>query len=167
LRRGNLDDGYPVQDGFFYDDLEIGQVFPSARSIRIERDRLIAFAEEFDPQPAHLSDDLAAKSQFGELIASGWHTGSVSLRLTTETMKIAGGGMGAGIEKMNWLRPVRPGDELRIEITVQSKRLSRTRPERGLVTFYTATLNQHGEKVMEMTSHVFLPRRPAMVEGGS
>ena len=150
-----------MQTGYYYDDLAVGQVLRSARSIRVERDRLISFAEEFDPQPAHLSDESAASSQFGQLVASGWHTGCIALRLTTETVVIAGGGLGAGIEKMNWLRPVLPGDDLRIEITVLAKRPSKSRPERGLITFHTVVLNQHDAPVQEMTSNVLLPVRPA------
>ncbi len=142
-----------------YDDFSVGQVLHSPRGITIDRARLIAFGEEFDPQPAHLSEELAAKSQFGELVASGWHTGCVSMRLHTETYRIADGGLGAGIEKMNWLRPVKPGDVLRVEITVLTLRPSRSRPDRGLITFHTRTINQNNEAVMEMTSNVLAPRR--------
>ncbi len=153
-----------MQSGYHYDDLAIGQVLRSPRSLHVDRDRLIAFAEEFDPQPAHLSEEAAAKSQFGTLVASGWHTGSMTMRLTAETLIIANGGMGAGIEKLNWLRPVKPGDDLRIEITVKAKRLSRSRPERGLVTFHTVTFNQNDEPVYEVVANVFLPRRPGATD---
>lgn len=144
---------------YTYDDFTVGQVMRSPRSIVMERDRIIAFGEEFDPQPAHLGEAEAVKSQFGELVASGWHTGSTSMRLATETYRIADGGMGAGIEKMNWLRPVRPGDALRVEISILAMRPSRSRPDRGLVTIHTRTLNQHDEPVMETTAHVLAPRR--------
>jgi len=150
-----------VSDGLYYDDLAVGQVLRSPRSVRVERERVISFAREFDPQPAHLSDEAAAGSQFGELVASGWHTGCITMRLTTETLSFSAGGLGAGIEKMNWLRPVKPGDELRIEISVVAMRPSRSRPDRGLVTFRTVTLNQNDEPVQEMTSNVLLARRPA------
>lgn len=144
---------------YTFDDFSVGLVLHSPRSITMERDRIISFGEEFDPQPAHLSEELAAKSQFGELVASGWHTGCVTMRMTTETYRIADGGLGAGIEKMNWLRPVRPGDVLRVEVTVQAMRPSRSRPDRGIITFHTRTLNQNGEAVMEMTTNVLAPRR--------
>ena len=84
----------------------------------------------------------------------------MTMRLTAETLIIANGGMGAGIEKLNWLRPVKPGDDLRIEITVKAKRPSKSRPERGLVTFHTVTFNQDNEAVYEVVANVFLPRRP-------
>ena len=150
-----------MSDGLYYDDLAVGQVLRSPRAIRVERERLISFAREFDPQPAHLSDAAAAASQFGELVASGWHTGCITMRLTTETFSFAAGGLGAGIEKMNWLRPVKPGDELRVEITVVAMRPSHSRPDRGLVTFRTVTLNQNDEAVQEMTTNVLAARRPA------
>lgn len=149
-----------ISPGLFYEDVEIGQMLRSPRSLHVDRDRLIAFATEFDPQPAHLSEEAAAASQFGTLVASGWHTGSMTMRLTAETLVIANGGMGAGVEKLNWLRPVKPGDSLRIELTFIAKRLSRSRPERGLVTCHTVTFNQHNEAVYEVTANVFMPRRP-------
>ncbi|MSP04909.1 MAG: MaoC family dehydratase [Acetobacteraceae bacterium] len=148
---------------YTYDDFAVGQVLHSPRSLVIDCARIIAFGEEFDPQPAHLSEALAAKSQFGELVASGWHTGCVSMRLATETYRIADGGMGAGIEKMNWLRPVKPGDALRVEVTILAMRPSRSRPDRGLLTIHTRTLNQHDVAVMEMTANVLAPRRAAEV----
>lgn len=140
-----------------FDDITIGQVMRSPRSIVMDRDRIISFGEEFDPQPAHLSEEAAAASQFGELVASGWHTAAVSMRLTLETYRIANGGMGAGIEQMKWVRPVRPGDALRVEITFLNKRLSRSRPEQGLIHVQTQVFNQRDEMVMDMTSHVLAP----------
>jgi len=142
-----------------YDDITVGQTLRSPRSIVIDRERLISFGEEFDPQPAHLSEAQAAASQFGELVASGWHTAAVSMRLTLETYRIADGGMGAGIEKMNWVRPVRAGDALRVEITFLNKRLSRSRPDKGIIHVQTRTFNQNDEMVMDMTSHVLAPRK--------
>ena len=143
---------------YTYDDFTVGQVMRSPRSIVMERDRIIAFGEEFDPQPAHLNEAAAAGSQFGELVASGWHTASVSMRLTLETYRIANGGMGAGIEKMNWVRPVRPGDALRVEITILNKRESRSRPDKGIIHVQTRAFNQNDELMMDMTSHVLAPR---------
>lgn len=148
---------------FTYDDFIVGQVLQSGGSITMDRDRIIGFGEEFDPQPAHLNEEAAAGSQFGELVASGWHTASVSMRLTLQTYRIANGGMGAGIEKMNWIRPVRPGDTLRVEITILNKRLSRSRPDRGLIHVQTRTFNQNDALVMDMTSHVLAPRSPANI----
>ena len=97
------------QDGLSFEDMPVGRMLHSARAIRMERDRMIAFAEEFDPQPAHLGEEAAAASQFGQLCASGWHTGGVTMRLVAETLVIAQGGMGLGVDTLRWHRPVLPG----------------------------------------------------------
>jgi acyl dehydratase len=147
------------QDGFYFEDMPVGRVLHSARAIRMERDRMIAFAEEFDPQPAHLSEAQAALSQFGQLCASGWQTGGTTMRLVAETVVIANGGMGLGVDNLRWPRPVLPGDTLRVAIEVVAARASRSQPERGLVTMRTTTFNQHDEVVQELTSTVMMPRR--------
>ena len=147
------------QDGFYFEDMPVGRVLHSARAIRMERDRMIAFAEEFDPQPAHLSEDQAAHSQFGRLCASGWHTGGVTMRLVAETLVIAQGGMGLGVDNLRWPRPVLPGDTLRVTIEVLAARPSRSQPSRGLVTMRTVTFNQHDQPVQELTSVVMMPLR--------
>ncbi len=150
-----------------YEDFTIGQVMRSPRAIVMERDRVISFGEEFDPQPAHLSEEQAAGSQFGQLVASGWHTAAVSMRLTLETYRIANGGMGAGIEKMNWIRPVKPGDALRVEITILNKRESRSRPDKGLLHVQTRTFNQNDELVMTMEGYGMFAVRDPVREGGA
>jgi acyl dehydratase len=150
------------QDGFYFEDMPVGRVLHSARAIRMERDRMVAFAEEFDPQPAHLSEAAAAASQFGQLCASGWHTGGVTMRLVAETLVIAGGGMGVGVDSMRWLRMVLPGDTLRVTIEVMAARVSRSQPGRGLVTTRTVTLNQHDQPVQELTAVVMMPLRGSM-----
>ncbi len=147
------------QEGLMFEDMPVGRVLHSARAIRMERDRIITFASEFDPQPAHLSEAAAAASQFGRLCASGWHTGSVTMRLVAETLVIARGGMGLGVEAMRWPRPVLPGDTLRITIEVLAARPSRSQPGRGLVTTRTVTFNQHDKVVQELTSVVMMPMR--------
>ena len=149
------------QDGFYFEDMPVGRVLHSARAIRMERDGMVAFAEEFDPQPAHLSEAAAARSQFGQLCASGWHTGAVTMRLVAETLVIAQGGMGIGVDAMRWPRPVLPGDTLRVTIEVVAARPSRSQPSRGLVTTRTVTLNQHDQPVQEITAVVMMPLRAA------
>jgi len=146
-------------DDLYFDDFHLGQTFTS-RAVTITRERLIAFAEEFDPQPAHLGEAQAASSQFGELVASGWQTGSLTMRLQYESAfsRIAGGGMGTRVE-LNWLRPVRPGDSLHVTVEVTEMRPSKSRPDRGLITFLTTTINQDGEKVQTMLGVVITPRR--------
>jgi acyl dehydratase len=145
----------------YYEDFHLGDTFTSGTQL-VTRERIIAFAEEFDPQPQHLGEEAAAKSNFGRLVASGWHTASVSMRLQYDVAfrRIASGGMGAEIEKLTWLRPVLPGDELHVEVEVEEMRPSNSRPDKGIITFRTTTLNQRNEKVQTMRGIVLVPRRP-------
>jgi acyl dehydratase len=148
-----------------FEDFTVGQTFRS-RPHRMERDRMVAFAEEFDPQPQHLSEEAAAASQFGQLVASGWHTAAVSMRLLIADAlpPIAGGGQGAGMDALAWPRPVRPGDELRVEAEVTAARPSRSRPGKGLITVRVTTLNQDGEAVQTVAHTVMMPRRAPALE---
>lgn len=143
-----------------FDDFAVGQTFRS-RPFRMERDRMVEFAQEFDPQPQHVDEEAARSSQFGQLVASGWHTASVSMRLfiSDALPPVAGGGQGAGIDGLAWPAPVRPGDELRVEAEVVGTRASRSRPDKGLVTLRVVTLNQDGAAVMTATHTVMMPRQ--------
>jgi acyl dehydratase len=151
--------GY-VSKEYFFDDLTVGQVLRSARSVRFDRQGIIDFAREYDPQPQHLGEDTATDSQFGIFCASGWQTAATTMRLIVETMPISGGGMGAGIEKMAWLRPVLPDDELRVEVEIIAKRVSQKRPDKGVVTARTTTFNQDGDPVQTFDTVVLMRRRP-------
>ena len=150
-----------MEDPIYYEDLSVGQVFLS-RAETLSRDRIVAFAQEFDPQPQHLDEDAARGSMFGELVASGWHTAALTMRLQLDSVmgRFPGGSLGAQIDKLAWLRPVRPGDRLRARAEIMDMRLSRSRPDRGLVTIQTTTLNQRNEPVQVMTASVLVPRRP-------
>lgn len=144
----------------FYEDFHVGQRFETATA-PMDRDRLVAFAAEFDPQPQHLGEDQAKASLFGTLVASGWHTAALTMRLQLDTVfsRIPGGAMGAQVDNLTWRRPVHPGDQLRAVIEVQAMRLTRSRPDQGLLTLHTSTLNQHDEPVLAMTAAVLVPRR--------
>lgn len=144
----------------YFDDFAVGEIRRSARAITLDRDRIVAFAAEFDPHPGHLGEDSARESSFGELVASGWQTASTMMRLIVETMPIVGGGMGGGVD-VRWLRPVRPGDALSIEIEILAARPSASKPQWGVLTTRTTGFNQHGEPVATLTSTNLLPRRPA------
>ena len=146
----------------FYEDFQIDQSFTSREAV-LTRDRIVAFGEEFDPQPQHVDESAAAASNFGELVASGWHTAALTMRLQYEAAfaHIVNGGVGAGIEKLEWTRPVRPGDTLHVVVEVQEMRPSASRPTRGLIRFLTTTVNQDGQVVQTMIGTVFVPRRPA------
>lgn len=146
---------------FYFEDVHPGLILRSTRSILMDRESIIAFARQFDHHPAHLSEETARTSMFGVFCASGWHTGAVTMRLISETMPIARGGMGAGVEHLRWLRPVQGGDTLRIEIEILETRVSRSRPEAGVVTYRCTTLNQRDEAVQQFTTTVLFPRRDA------
>lgn len=145
----------------YYEDLHVGQIFPSGTAT-MDRDRLVAFAQEFDPQPGHLDEEQARSSLFGTLVASGWHTGSLTMRLQIEAFfgHFPGGALGAQIDNLAWRKPVQPGDNLHVTVEVLEMRPSRSRPDRGVLTICTTTLNQHDDPVMEMTAAVMVPRRP-------
>ena len=133
--------------------------FRSSHGLRIEAERIQSFGAEFDPQPAHLDPGAAARTHFGGLVASGWHTAAATMRLMMDTIGIAGGGQGLGVEKLTWPHPVRPGDELRVEIEVAGLRPSRSRPGQGVVTLALTTVNQDGEAVQRLTLVSLFPRR--------
>ena len=143
----------------YLEDFAVGQTFGSGRT-RIDGDRALAFAAEFDPQPFHLDEAAARHSIFGGLTASGWHTAAVTMRLLVESeLKPAGGLVGAGLDECRWPKPVRPGDMLRVECEVTDVRVSKSRPEQGLIKLRTTTLNQNDEPVMVYVVNMVVLRR--------
>jgi acyl dehydratase len=143
----------------FLEDFAAGQKFGSGR-VRVDAEQVTRFAAEFDPQPFHLDEQAAERSIFRGLAASGWHTAALTMRLLVESeLRPAGGIVGAGFDEFRWPRPVRPGDELRLEIEVLEVRASKSRPEQGLVKIRTTTLNQHGEPVQVSVGNLVVPRR--------
>src|SRR2546428_1051625 len=145
--------------GRFLEDFAVGQTFRSGRA-RIDKERIKTFAADFDPQPFHLDEEAARDTIFGGLAASGWHTAAVTMRLLVESdLRPAGGIVGAGFDEFRWPRPVRPGDELRVESEVLEVRPSRSRPNQGLVKVRTTTLNQNGEAVQVTVGTLLVPRR--------
>ncbi len=142
----------------YFEDLAVGHKFASP-SLPIEADAITAFAAAFDPQPFHLNDEAARHTMFAGLAASGWHTASLSMRLCLASdFRPAGGILGIGGE-LSWLKPVRPGDALHVEIEVIETRLSRSRAGQGIVKVRVTTLNQHGEAVQTFTPTLFVVRR--------
>jgi len=143
----------------YFEDFAVGQVFRS-EPVSVDKERIVAFAQEFDPQPQHLSEEAAAATHFGQLVASGWHTAAISMRQFVQNLPpVAGGTQGVGVDSIAWPRPVRPGDELRVETEVTAMRPSRSRPNKGLITVRDQTFNQHGEPV-QIICHTFMaPRR--------
>jgi acyl dehydratase len=145
-----------------WEDFAPGQRFGGGARIRIEKERIKTFAAEFDPQPFHLDEQAADNSIFGGLAASGWHMAAATMRLLVESdLKPAGDIVGAGFDEFRWPRPVRPGDELRVESEVLEVRLSKSRPEQGMIKVRTTTLNQRDEIVQISVGNLVVPRRPA------
>jgi acyl dehydratase len=144
----------------YLEDYAVGQLYRSSR-LRIDKDQIIAFAAQFDPQPYHLDEDDARKSVFGGLAASGWHTAALTMRLLVESeFRPADGILGIGLDELSWPRPVRPGDELHVESKVLEVHPSKSRPDRGLIRVRTTTFNQNGEPVQIYTGNLLVPRRP-------
>jgi len=142
----------------YLEDLRVGQRFRSGTH-EIDEGQIKAFARQFDPQPSHLDAGAAEGTLFGGLVASGWHTAAVTMRLlVTGGLPIAGGLVGAGAE-VTWTRPVRPGAVLHVESEVVDVRPSRSRPDRGVATVRSETRDQSGEVVQVLVSKILVPRR--------
>jgi acyl dehydratase len=142
------------------EDFHVGQRFTSATH-RIDVAQIKAFARQFDPQPFHLDEEAAKATLFGRLVASGWHTAAISMRLQVESgLPIAGGMIGIGGE-MSWPQPTLPGDELRVETEIKEVTPSRSRPDRGVVRVRSETRNQRNEVVQILDAKLFVPRRTA------
>jgi acyl dehydratase len=145
----------------YWDDIKEGEVVELG-SQTMEKDRMIAFAREFDPQSFHTDEKAAEASIWGGLIASGWLTGSVLMRLFYDGFLMDTASMGSpGIDELRWLKPVRPGDTLSARLTVLETSASRSKPDRGIVRSLMEVLNQHGEVVMTTKGVNFFRRRPA------
>ena len=126
------------------------------------REEIIEFASRYDPQPFHLSEEAGKATHFGGLVASGWHTGSMAMRMLVDQMPEGdSGSLGSpGIDELKWTRPVVAGDVLGMRTTVLNKKESRSRPEMGLVQVLNEVLNQQGQLVMSFRSWVMVKRRP-------
>jgi acyl dehydratase len=141
------------------EDYSVGQIFGSGR-IRIDKERIKAFAAEFDPQPFHLDEGQASDTIFEGLAASGWHTAAITMRLLLDgDLKPAGGIIGTGFDEFRWPRPVRPGDELRVESEILEVRASQSRPDRGLIKVRTTTFNQDNVAVQVQVGNLLVPRK--------
>jgi acyl dehydratase len=128
----------------YLEDFAVGQVYRSGR-LPVEKDQIIAFAAQFDPQPYHLDEQAARKSVFGGLVASGWHTAALTMRLIVDgEFRPANGVLGVGFDDLSWPHPVRPGDVLHAESEVIEVRPSRSRPDRGLIRVRTTTFERRG-----------------------
>lgn len=143
----------------YFEDVKTGDRFHTGEQ-EVTEAEIIAFGRQYDPQPFHTDPAAAAGTLFGRLVASGWHTAAVSMRLMVQSdMQLDGGVIGQGVEAIRWPRPVLPGDRLRVVMEVAELRPIAHRPERGLIRLHCRTLNQHDKIVQDMTANLVVARR--------
>ena len=146
----------------YFEDIQVGSRTRFGR-YEVTREEVLAFAKKFDPQPFHLSDEEAAKTHFGRIAASGWHTCAMSMAMIVENLTAnqqAGLG-GIGIDSLRWWKPVYPGDVLNCEIEILEKTPSRSKPDRGSYVSRLTVFNQDGDKVMSYENTALIRTRPA------
>lgn len=145
----------------YFEDLEIGAE-ATYGTYEVTREEVIEFARKYDPQPFHLSDEEAAKTHFGRIAASGWHTCAMTMAVVARySVAHEHQGLGApGIDELRWKKPVYPGDTLTVTGRIVDKTPSRSKPEIGSFRTATTVTNQHGETVMTFTSIVLMRRKP-------
>jgi acyl dehydratase len=149
----------PAEDRYF-EDYVLGAVHELG-SIETDEAEMIAFARRFDPQPFHTDLEAAEESVFGGLIASGWYTAGLAMRLLVDHFISRAASLGSpGVDELRWLKPVRPGDILWARATLLEARRSRSKPDQGVIRILTEVLNQHHEIVMTMKSVGFVRCRP-------
>ncbi|GAB5347634.1 MaoC family dehydratase [Alteriqipengyuania sp. 357] len=138
----------------YFEDLEVGTRV-SFGHYEVTREEVLEFASKYDPQPFHLDDEAAAKTHFGRISASGWHTCAMTMSMmVAQFSKDKAASLGSpGIDQLRWIKPVYPGDTLRVESELIEKRQSRSKPHMGFTKNRQTVFNQHDEPVMEMVSN--------------
>jgi acyl dehydratase len=150
----------PQPQPCYLEDLTVGQRYAGG-SASIDISDIKAFASAFDPQPFHLDESAAQASVFGRLVASGWHTMALTMRLLVEgELRSLWGLVGLGADELRWPRPVFPGDVLSVEWEVLEVRPSSSKADRGTARLRVTTRNQRGEPVLTLVTTILLPRRP-------
>lgn len=149
----------PAATPLYLDDLKVGDVFESPAHA-LDAQQIVAFAQQFDPQPFHLDDDAARNSYFQGLAASGWHTVALTMRLVVQSLPLAQGVIGAGAE-LSWSQPTRPSDVLRVASTIREIIPSRSKPDRAIVVLESITSNQHGAALQKLVSKLVVFRKKA------
>ena len=146
----------------YFEDLHPGMMFNSSRSYKVTTEEIKEFGERYDPQPFHIDEAAGDNSFFHGLAASGWLTAAIAMRLRVQSIKVAGGMIGAGVEDMRWTRPVRPNDSLRTHSEILHVRQSATRPQYGIVRSRTTVYNQRDEIVLQSIVNFLAPLRPSL-----
>jgi len=142
----------------YFEDLNRGDRFKSS-TYQVSEEQIISFAREFDPQPFHLDAAVADRTMFGGLIASGWHTAAITMRLFVQTLNFAEGAIGLGVDELRWPTAVKSGDELQVVVEIVDLRESRSKPTHGVVRLRYVTTNQRGEIVQTMLASALVLRR--------
>jgi len=144
---------FPVPiDQRYFEDYVSGSVFEYG-TVTVDQADVIEFARRFDPQAFHIDADAAARGPFGGLIASGWHTASLMMRLFVDHYLSHVASLGSpGVDDLRWTRPVRPGDSLRIRVSIVDARRSQSKPDRGIVRTHVEVVNQNGDVVMSLNA---------------
>jgi acyl dehydratase len=146
---------------YYWEDFPVGKVMDLG-TCQVTREEVIEFASRFDPQPFHVNEEAAKASIYGGLIASGWHTTGMTMRLMCDGYLLESASLGSpGVDQVRWLKPVRPGDTLTARMTVLESRASTSKPDRGTVTSRWELFNQKGELVMTMEGMGMFRRRNA------
>jgi acyl dehydratase len=144
---------------YSFEDFPPGR-FGSFGPRHVTRDEMLAFAAEFDPQPMHLDESAATQSMLEGLSGSGWHLCSLMMRMLCDGFVTRTASLGSpGVNEVRWLAPLRPGDDVTLEVDVMEARLSRSRPETGIVTFKSTARNAKGQALCEMVSPMIIGRR--------
>jgi len=139
-----------------FDELVVGHIYRSA-TVEVTKDEIKSFAARYDPQPFHLDEVAAQQSVFGGLVASGWLTAALTMRLmVTSEFQLGGGAIGLGVDSLRWPQPVRPGDELTATVEIVGRRASESKPGFGIVKIRTTTTNQRDEVVQVMVSNILV-----------
>ncbi|MEG3001111.1 MAG: MaoC family dehydratase [Comamonas sp.] len=147
------------EKNLYLDDLYVGQTFVSGEHA-LDEAQIIAYAQQFDPQPFHTDPEAAKHSFFQGLAASGWHTASISMRLVTESILLADGVIGGGMEELAWPQPTRPDDRLRVESEIVEIIPSKSKPDRAMVRVLCQTKNQRGEVLQRFRPKMVAFKRP-------
>lgn len=152
-----------MSDKYYWEDLYAGKVIELGQRV-VSREEIIEFAKQYDPQPFHTDEAAAKQSIYGGLIASGWHTCAMMMRMLYDGVLVRAASLGSpGVESVRWLKPVRPGDSLRARMTIVEARPSRSKPDRGTIKSMWEVFNQNDELVMTMEGMGMYRRRPSEV----
>src|SRR5882724_9578507 len=139
----------------YFDDMKVGDRF-IFEPLNVTEKQVIEFAHKFDPQMFHLNRKAAERTLFKGLIASGWHTAAITMRLFVKTLNFAEGAIGLGVDELRWPNAVRPGDILRVETEIVDLRDSKSKPTHGILRLRNVTKNQRSETVQTMFAHAMV-----------